>query len=161
MASEIERKFLVKRESWAAPEVGGVQFRQGYLSIDPERTVRVRIAGRDAFLTIKGLTRGIERREFEYRVPREDVETMLDELCVKPLIEKVRYRVEFSGRVWEVDEFFGENDGLLLAEVELPQAEAKVELPPWAGKEVSADPRYFNSNLARNPYKRWSNVEHR
>ncbi len=160
MASEIERKFLVKRESWPAPAAGGVRYRQGYLSTDPERTVRVRIAGGNAFITVKGLTRGIERHEFEYSVPLSDAAVMLDELCVRPLIEKVRYRIEFAGRVWEVDEFSGENEGLLLAEVELSTADAQVELPPWAGLEVSADPRYFNSNLAQNPYSRWRNVEH-
>jgi CYTH domain-containing protein len=161
MANEIERKFLVKRESWVAPADDGVMFRQGYLSVDPDRTVRVRIAGRDAFLTIKGRTRGIERREFEYRVPVEDAQAMLDELCLKPLIEKTRFRVAHSGRTWEVDEFFGDNAGLLIAEVELPAADAKVELPAWAGEEVSNDPRYFNSNLSRNPYRSWHDVDTR
>jgi CYTH domain-containing protein len=155
MASEIERKFLVKRESWPAPASPGVIYRQGYLSVVPERTVRVRIAGNEAFLTIKGLTRGIERIELEYPIPVEDGSVMLDELCIKPLIEKTRYRIPVGGMVWEVDEFAGDNAGLLLAEVELPTARTLVAIPPWAGAEVSDDPRYFNSNLATNPYSRW------
>jgi CYTH domain-containing protein len=156
MASEIERKFLVDAASWPCPASGGVRYRQGYLSTDPERTVRVRVAGEEAWLTIKGITRGISRSEYEYAIPVADAEAMLDQLCVKPLVEKTRYRVEFGGRVWEVDRFGGDNAGLLLAEVELPAADAPVALPPWAGREVSDDPRYFNSNLARNPYRGWA-----
>jgi adenylate cyclase len=156
MASEIERKFLVRRESWVAPTEGGLLFRQGYLSVDPARTVRVRIAGRNAFLTIKGLTRGIERLEFEYGISVNDAEQMLDLLCLHPLIEKVRYRVQFGSLSWEVDEFRGENEGLILAEVELPRSDLRITLPPWIGLEVSDDPRYFNSNLSRNPFRKWS-----
>ena len=155
MASEIERKFLVKRESWPAPAAPGVLYRQGYLSVVPERTVRVRIAGREAFLTIKGLTRGIERLELEYPIPIEDASVMLDELCIKPLVEKTRYRIPVDGLVWEVDDFAGDNAGLMIAEIELPDANAQVTMPAWAGAEVSDDPRYFNSNLASNPYSRW------
>ena len=149
----------MKRESWPAPLKPGVHYRQGYLSVDPERTVRVRIAGSNAFITVKGLTRGIERREFEYSIPPADAGVMLDELCTRPLVEKLRHRIIFAGLTWEVDEFLGENKGLLLAEVELPAPDARVELPPWAGLEVSDDPRYFNSNLSRNPYTRWGDVE--
>lgn len=155
MANEIERKFLVKRESWTPPAEGGVNYRQGYLSVEPARTVRVRIAGDNAFITVKGITSGIERMEFEYPIPVRDAGTMLDVLCVRPLVEKVRYRVPFAERVWEVDDFLGDNEGLLLAEVELPDRGAAVTLPAWIGKEVSGDPRYFNSNLAANPYSRW------
>ena len=157
MASEIERKFLVNREAWPTPSDSGVLYRQGYLSVDPERTVRVRIAGEDAFLTVKGLTRGIERLEFEYLIPVADATVMLDELCVKPLVEKTRYQIPVGRFTWEVDEFLGDNEGLMLAEVELRDKDALVEFPRWAGKEVSDDPRYFNSNLSRNPYSRWKN----
>jgi CYTH domain-containing protein len=161
MASEIERKFLVKRESWPAPAVPGVVYRQGYLSVVPERTVRVRIAGREAFLTIKGLTRGIERLELEYPIPVEDAVVMLDELCIKPLVEKTRYRIPVDGLVWEVDDFAGDNAGLMIAEVELADASMQIKMPAWAGDEVSADPRYFNSNLASNPYSRWKDGDGR
>ena len=157
MASELERKFLVNREAWPTPPDSGVLYRQGYLSVDPERTVRVRIAGEDAFLTVKGLTRGIERLEFEYLIPVADAAVMLDELCVKPLVEKTRYQIPVGRFTWEVDEFLGDNEGLMLAEVELRDKDALVEFPQWAGKEVSDDPRYFNSNLSRNPYSRWKN----
>lgn len=160
MASEIERKFLVNRESWPAP-AGGVVYRQGYLSVEPERTVRVRRAGADGFITIKGVTRGVERLEFEYAIPSRDADLLLDQLCLKPLIEKKRFRIEHAGHVWEVDEFFGDNQGLLLAEIELPASDTHFDLPPWAGAEVSDDPRYFNSNLVREPYTRWSNVGRR
>ncbi|HZK78019.1 MAG TPA: CYTH domain-containing protein [Gemmatimonadaceae bacterium] len=160
MASEIERKFLVNRELWPAPP-GGVTYRQGYLSVDPERTVRVRTVGPDAFITVKGLTRGVERLEFEYAIPAHDAQIMLDRLCLKPMIEKTRFRIEFAGHVWEVDEFMGDNAGLLLAEIELPASDTHFDMPPLAGAEVSGDPRYFNSNLVREPYKTWSDGERR
>lgn len=158
MAREIERKFLVKRDAWTHDPSQGTLYRQGYLSADPGRVVRVRIAGDDAYLTIKGITAGIERREFEYAIPVADATTLLDELCLQPLIEKTRYHVSFRGHVWDVDEFHGENDGLIIAEIELPRASATFEKPPWVGEEVSSDPRYFNSNLARHPYSRWGNA---
>lgn len=157
MASEIERKFLVNRELWPAPN-DGVVYRQGYLSVEKERTVRVRIAGRHAFLTIKGETRGVERLEFEYEIPVADATVMLDQLCLRPLIEKTRFKIEFAGHTWEVDEFHGDNDGLLMAEIELESTDTQFDTPPWAGAEVSDDPRYFNSNLSREPYSRWGNV---
>ncbi len=157
MASEIERKFLVNRELWPAPD-GGVLYRQGYLSVERERTVRVRIAGRHAFITIKGETRGVERLEFEYEIPVADATVLLDQLCLRPLIEKTRFRIDVAGHVWEVDEFHGENEGLLLAEIELAATDEKFEMPLWAGAEVSDDPRYFNSNLILEPYTRWGNV---
>lgn len=156
MATEIERKFLVRGELWRRDAAPGVRYRQGYLSIDPARAVRVRLAGADAFLTIKGPPAGIARTEFEYPVPPADAEFMLERLCISPLIEKWRFRVPFGGRIWEVDEFEGENEGLLLAEVELPAADARVAVPPWAGREVSDDPRYFNVNLVSHPYHAWA-----
>ena len=155
MAIEIERKFLVKHDMWRPDAAAGKRFRQGYLSTEAAHVVRVRAVGDQGFLTIKGATVGIERLEFEYPIPLADADVMLDRLCPAPLIEKVRHRVAFDGRVWEVDVFEGENAGLVLAEVELPAANAVVKLPPWVGLEVSDDPRYFNSNLARLPYTRW------
>lgn len=154
MAEEIERKFLVCNDSWR-PGVRGTLFRQGYLSTDPERTVRVRLEGERGVLTIKGLTRGISRAEFEYSIPAAEAAVLLDSLCLQPLIEKTRYRIEHAGQLWEIDEFAGDNAGLVLAEVELTCEEEAVELPPWAGAEVSTDPRYFNANLVGHPFCRW------
>lgn len=155
MAREIERKFLVAPDQWSPGATAGVRIRQGYLSTDPARIVRVRAAGDRAFVTIKGATSGIERAEFEYPVPPADAEWMLDHLCQRPLIEKTRYRVPFDGRTWEVDVFAGENAGLIIAEIELPSADAHPNLPPWVGAEVSHDPRYFNAALVAHPYRTW------
>jgi len=155
MATEIERKFLVQRDAWRADTAAGVRYRQGYLASFPSPVVRVRVAGDRGYLTIKGPTSGISRMEFEYPIPLADAEAMLDALCAAPLIEKVRYRVPYAGHTWEVDAFEGANAGLLLAEVELPAADAPVELPPWVGREVSDDPRYFNANLAVHPFAEW------
>jgi CYTH domain-containing protein len=154
MPIEIERKFLVVSEGWRHG-VTGTLFRQGYLCTDPERTVRVRLAGDRGTLTIKGKTEGISRAEFEYPIPAAEVADMLDRLCLRPLIEKKRYRLEHAGRVWEIDEFFGDNEGLILAEVELESEEALLELPPWIGREVSDDPRYYNASLVQHPYSKW------
>ena len=151
---EIERKFLVGNDSWR-PGASGTRFRQGYLSTDPERTVRVRLEGDRGVLTIKGPSRGISRAEFEYPIPAAEAATLLDTLCLQPLIEKTRYRVEHGGHLWEIDEFAGDNAGLVLAEVELSSEDEQVALPPWVGMEVSNDPRYFNANLARHPFSRW------
>jgi CYTH domain-containing protein len=156
VATEIERKFLVRRDVWRADSARGTAYRQGYLSDDPARTVRVRLAGAKATLTIKGVTRGIERAEFEYEIPPEDAVVLLETLCIRPLIEKTRYRLDHGGRTWEVDVFAGDNAGLIVAEIELPSADAQLELPPWVGAEVSDDARYFNSNLAKHPYTTWA-----
>lgn len=156
MGKEIERKFLVVPGAWRPDPAGGTRYRQGYLSTDPARVVRVRTDGERGFLTIKGRTTGFTRTEFEYPIPREDADAMLDHLSAGALIEKTRYRVDFAGRLWEVDVFEGENAGLVVAEVELPGETAAVTLPPWAGEEVSHDPRYFNSNLVQHPYTRWN-----
>jgi CYTH domain-containing protein len=154
MAKEIERKFLVSGESWkAAPP--GTTYRQGYLSSHPERSVRVRSDGKKATLTIKGLTRGATRDEFEYEIPPADADVLLDQLCERPLIEKTRYLVPFGGRTWEIDVFGGDNQGLVVAEVELPSEDQPLTLPPWAAREVTHDPRYFNANLVKNPFKNW------
>jgi adenylate cyclase len=152
MAVEIERKFLVSDPSWKTGN--GSLLRQGYLSKTPERTVRVRLADDAAWLTIKGITTGTSRAEFEYRIPCADAAELL-KLCDGPLLEKTRYRVEYRGHIWEVDEFHGDNEGLVVAEVELQQENESVELPPWIGDEVTNDVRYFNSNLARQPFRSW------
>ena len=156
MAREIERKFLVDTALWRATAAGTL-YRQGYLSSVKERVVRVRIAGDRGFLTIKGLTTGVSRLEFEYPIPLPDATVMLDQLCERPLIEKTRYREVYADRTWEIDVFHGDNDGLVVAEVEIANPEQKVELPRWAGAEVSNDPRYFNNNLAAHPYRYWRN----
>lgn len=154
MGIEIERKFLVSSNAWRKAAVG-VRFRQGYLSTDPERTVRVRLEGERGKLTIKGKSMGISRAEFEYDLPTEQAKQLLDTLCLRPLIEKTRYKVEHAGHLWEIDEFSGENRGLIVAELELAYAELAFERPGWLGREVSDDPRYFNSNLIQNPFSIW------
>ena len=155
MGKEIERKFLVKGDLWKQGATG-VAYRQGYLSTVKERTVRVRTVGARGYLTIKGLTVGVTRSEFEYEIPTVDANAMLDTLCERPLIEKNRYTIGHAGVTWEIDEFFGDNRGLVVAEVELNDEQQALTLPPWAGQEVSGDPRYFNSNLIKNPYTRWT-----
>ena len=155
MAKEIERKFLLSDDGWRQASDGGTRLRQGYLSTAPERNVRVRIKGEKAYLTVKGKTEGVTRLEFEYEVPLTDAETLLDKLCERPLIEKVRHRIEHGGRVWEIDEFGGENAGLVLAEVELEDENQTFEIPSWLGDEVSDDPRYYNASLIRAPYSTW------
>jgi CYTH domain-containing protein len=154
MGTEVERKFLVRSELWRAGAEGEI-YRQGYLAADPDRTVRVRVAGSRGTLTVKGRSAGLARAEFEYEIPVRDADEMLDTLCLRPLIEKIRYRVPHAGHTWEVDEFLGENRGLVLAEVELGDPAEGVELPEWAGREVSDDPRYYNANLMRHPFGRW------
>jgi CYTH domain-containing protein len=153
MAKEIERKFLVSDESWRAG-ASGCRYIQGYLSRDPERIVRVRQAGSSAYITIKGLAHGTTRQEFEYPIPFSDAEELM-EICLRPLIEKTRYVVEYGGKRWEVDEFHGVNKGLVLAEIELSREDEAVDLPPWIGKEVSRDSRYFNAYLTEHPYTQW------
>jgi adenylate cyclase len=152
MATEIERKFLVSGTEWKNGP--GTAYCQGYLNRSKERTVRVRIAGAQAFLTIKGLAQGISRLEFEYEIPLADAEQLLT-LCDGPLIQKMRYIVHHQGNCWEVDEFFGDNQGLVVAEIELQDENQRFERPAWVGAEVSDDARYFNSNLASQPYSQW------
>lgn len=156
MGKEIERKFLVIGEAWRELAQGTL-YRQGYLNSAKERTVRVRTVGDRAFLTIKGLTVGASRVEYEYEIPFEDGNFLLDNLAEKPIIEKKRYRIPQGKFVWEIDEFFGENQGLIVAEIELESEDEAFDRPEWAGQEVTGDPRYFNSNLIRHPYTRWQN----
>lgn len=154
MAVEIERKFLVKGDEWRSLATGTL-YRQGYIASGQNRTVRVRIAGEQAYLTIKGASAGISRAEYEYAVPLTDAAEMLDTLCDRPLIEKVRYKINWQGLLWEIDDFLGENQGLILAEVELSDPNQAIAIPDWIGQEVSSDPRYFNSNLAKHPFQSW------
>jgi len=154
MNVEIERKFLVEGERWR--KLGkGTQYRQGYLSIDLERTVRVRTDGVTGFITIKGISENARRDEFEYKIPVDDANRMLDILCISPLIEKTRYKITDKDMVWEVDEFWGVNEGLIIAEVELKEFNQNITLPDWIGKEVTDDPAYFNANLVKHPYSKW------
>jgi len=155
MAKEIERKFLVKLTAWT-PQSGGKYYKQGYLNSQKERVVRVRIAGDKGQLTIKGITTGVTRAEFEYAISIEDAGLMLDNLCEKPLIEKHRHKEVHGGKTWEIDVFHGDNEGLVVAEIELGSEDEAFERPTWLGEEVSSDPRYFNSNLLKNPYKSWA-----
>jgi CYTH domain-containing protein len=154
MGKEIERKFLLVGEEWRKLAEGTV-YRQGYLSTVKERTVRVRTIGDNGYLTVKGITIGASRLEYEYEISASDANEMLDELCEKPFIEKKRSKIEFGGLIWEVDEFFGENEGLVFAEVELDDENQEFEKPSWIGEEVTGDPRYFNSNLTKHPYSKW------
>lgn len=151
MALEIERKFLVTGDDWRH-QAEGVRMAQGYLSVDAGRTVRVRLAGNEAWVTIKGPTQGITRAEFEYPIPTDDAHGLLG-LCLPAVIDKTRHRVAFGAHVWEIDVFHGANEGLILAEVELADESVAPELPPWVGVEVSGDPRYCNSSLSSRPFQ--------
>jgi adenylate cyclase len=154
MGKEIERKFLIRGDAWRSL-AKGTSYRQGYLNSVKERTVRIRTIDDKAFLTIKGLTVGATRSEYEYEIPLEECNAMLDTLAEKPIIDKKRYKVPFGGLTWEVDEFFGDNAGLIVAEVELDSEDQVFNKPEWVGEEVTGDPRYFNSNLIKHPYTRW------
>jgi adenylate cyclase len=154
MAKEIERKFLVKDNTWRGQD-GGKHYRQGYLSTVKERTVRGRTTGDKGFITIKGISVGATRSEYEYEIPLADAIEMLDRLCERPLIEKTRYRILNEGLVWEIDEFEGGNRRLIVAEVELKDETQSITLPVWVGQEVTDDPRYFNGNLVANPFSQW------
>lgn len=152
MAQEIERKFLLCGDDWRnAP---AISIRQGYLSRDAARTVRVRTSGDNAWLTIKGKSKGAVRAEFEYAIPLADANALLA-LCERPLIEKNRHIIEYAGMTWEIDEFFGENRGLIVAEIELESEDQVFERPHWIGEEVTDDPRYYNSQLSLTPYSEW------
>ena len=154
MSVEIERKFLVLGSGWKA--LGqGVAIRQGYLSTNPDRVVRVRIEDKTATLTIKGRTQGMTRGEWEYAIPLAEADQLLNGLCERPLIEKTRTRIVYEGMVWEVDEFFGDNLGLVVAEIELESEEQAFSRPDWIAEEVTDDARYFNANLLRHPYTAW------
>ncbi|MGK7296102.1 MAG: CYTH domain-containing protein [Candidatus Wenzhouxiangella sp. M2_3B_020] len=155
MTKEIERKFLVATGDWRQSADAGTAMRQGYLCVGDDCTVRVRLAGDVARLTIKGASEGITRSEYEYEIPERDAREMLDSLCVGTPVVKTRYRVDHAGKVWEIDVFEGANAGLVLAEVELGSENESVEVPDWAGREVSDDERYYNAYLARHPFDSW------
>jgi adenylate cyclase len=152
---EIERKFLVTSQDWR-DLADGIDYRQGYLSTVKERTVRVRTVGQRGYLTVKGLTVGAMRSEFEYEIPRVDADQMIDHLCERPIIFKTRYTVPHRGHIWEIDDFHLENAGLIVAEVELSDQDEWFAMPPWIGKEVTGDPRYFNANLIAHPFSEWA-----
>jgi len=154
MAKEIERKFIVDTNKWQ-PEDAGFRVRQGYLPTSGKTTARVRITNDLAWLTIKGETTGAVRSEFEYPIPVADAHQILDELCVRPFIEKTRYLVSHAGVTWEVDVFKAENTGLIIAEVELTSEDQKIDLPPWVLAEVTHDPKYYNANLVNYPFRDW------
>ncbi|GGX67284.1 CYTH domain-containing protein [Litorimonas cladophorae] len=153
MAVEIERKFLVTGDAWKSGTP--TRLSQGYLASSKDSTVRIRLAGDLAWLTIKGPTVGISRAEFEYEIPATDAQQMLD-MCEGAIIEKTRWQVSYENLIWEVDEFFGENGGLVVAEIELRSEDQTFAKPDWVGEEVTDDPRYANSNLSVKPFTRWN-----
>ena len=155
MGMEIERKYLMASDDWRG-RADGVDYRQGYLSTVKERTVRVRTIADRGFLTVKGISTGASRREYEYEIPAREAHEMLDELCERPLIEKRRFEIPHAGLIWEIDEFSGDNAGLIIAEVELEREDQLIDVPSWIGEEVTGDPRYFNSSLVANPFSTWS-----
>ncbi len=155
MAREIERKFLVADDRWRAAVESSCRYRQGYLTEGGACSIRVRIAGGKANLNIKGSTLGVVRTEYEYALPLEDAEAMLDNFSLGIQIEKTRYFVRHEGHLWEIDVFEGANAGLVVAEIELDAVDEAFSLPPWVGREVSDDERYYNVYLARHPYSQW------
>jgi len=157
MAKEIERKFLVKSTAYRLL-AEAVEYRQGYICNTSKKVVRIRIAGSKAFITIKSASFGDTRDEFEYEIPHGDALQMLDKLCEKPIIQKTRRVIPFGNKTWVVDEFEGENEGLVVAEIELLFSEEPFVIPAWIGDEVTGDSRYYNSNLVLNPFKDWTNL---
>ena len=158
MALEIERKYRVRDTGYREEASRHDFIAQGFLSDDPGRVVRVRITGDKATLTIKSPMEGAVRKEYEYTIPAADARDLIEVVCLQPALSKTRYLVEHRGLTWEVDEFHGENEGLIIAEVELKEADDEPDLPSWVGSEVTADPRYYNANLVRNPYRLWKDV---
>ena len=156
MAVEIEHKFLIHDERWRQYVERSSRMRQGYLTSDAHCSVRVRVAEGQGYLNIKSGTLGIQRSEYEYPIPLADAEEILDTLCEQPLLEKTRHYVRFGGHLWEIDEFAGDNAGLIVAEIELSRPDEPFARPEWLGADVSHDKRYYNSQLARHPYRTWS-----
>jgi adenylate cyclase len=155
MGIEIEHKFLLANDDWRKLVHKSVHYRQGYLSAQPTCSIRVRISGQHAWLNIKSATIGNERMEFEYEIPCSDADVIIDTLCGKPIIEKVRHFVAVEDHIWEIDEFDGSNAGLIVAEIELGVSGESFSKPSWLGQEVTDDLRYYNNNLAKNPYSNW------
>ena len=154
MGIEIEKKFLLKNDDWRKL-AQGKEYRQGYLSSVKERTVRIRTIEDTGYLTIKGVSQGASRAEYEYVIPVDEANAMLDTLCEKPLIEKKRFKISYQGFIWEIDEFSGVNQGLIMAEVELASETQPFAKPEWIGVEVTQDSRYFNANLVHHPFNKW------
>lgn len=156
MAKEIERKYLIDVEKWQKLEKpAGQHYRQGYLVTDPQKTIRVRLTDTKGFLTIKGITVGAARSEYEYEIPVAEAKELLDNFSVSEL-SKIRYNINFKNKLWEVDEFLGDNAGLFVAEIELQSENEAFETPQWLGKEVTEDARYYNANLTLNPFRNWN-----
>lgn len=155
MGQEIERKFLVNHNKWQQIEKPiGNHFRQGYLFTEPNKTIRVRQTSEKGYLTIKGLSVGATRPEYEYEIPCNEATELLDNFAVSEL-SKIRYNIIFKGTLWEVDKFLGDNQGLIVAEIELKSEDEKFEIPDWIDREVTSEEKYYNSNLTQNPYKNW------
>lgn len=155
MGIEIERKFLVNKEKWdQVKKEKQSLYRQGYIVADPGKTIRVRLTDQEAFLTIKGQTVGISRAEFEYPIPVADGQQLLDSLC-GAVVSKIRYFITHEGNLWEVDVFLGDNEGLIVAEIELKEENESFPLPEWIAAEVTSEKKYSNSNLAKKPYITW------
>jgi CYTH domain-containing protein len=155
MGREIERKYLVKSQEWKK-DSKGILIKQGYLSTSLKRIVRVRIEGKKGFLTVKSMRSDILRDEFEYEIPYKDADYLLKNICIKPLIEKKRYKINFHGMTWEIDEFDGANKGLIIAEIELSSKSQQFEKPIWIGEEVTGEPKYLNVNLVKTPFNTWN-----
>ncbi len=154
MAKEIERKFLIDLDKLGTLE-NGTFIKQAYIATPDKTTVRLRLKGEDAYLTLKGANKGISRTEFEYAIPPEDAKAIMAELCTGPAIEKTRYLIEQGVHTWEVDIFYGDNDGLVVAEIELSSEDESFDKPDWVLEEVSGDPKYYNSSLLNNPFNKW------
>jgi adenylate cyclase len=154
MAQEIERKFLIDLDK-LGPLKNGIDIKQGYISTRDKTVVRARVAGDKAYLTLKGKNSGVTRTEFEYEIPVSDASQIISELCNGLIVEKTRYLISYSEHVWEVDIFHGDNDGLVVAEIELVSENTNFDKPVWVGKEVSGDVRYYNSSLLDNPFRTW------
>lgn len=157
MAKEIERKYLLKNDSWRQEVVNSEHYVQAYLANNKQCSVRIRICDDKADLNIKGMTIGVVRDEYEYTIPIEDARTMVETICLKPYIEKTRHFVQHAGKTWEIDEFEKENQGLIVAEVELEDTREEIQLPAWIGEEVTEDPKYYNVCLIQHPYSDWDN----
>lgn len=157
MKQEIERKFLLTDNSWKTEGIVGVDYKQAYLASNMDRTVRIRVAGSQGYITIKGPTieNSIAHAEYEYEIPKSDAEYLFNNLCEPGKVEKTRYKLPYGNHIWEIDVFYGDNEGLIMAEVEMESEHEDVLLPPWVGTEVTGNSQYANAMLAKNPYKNW------
>ncbi len=155
MPVEIERKYLLRNDDWRLNANHGTKFEQGYIIGSDKASVRVRTEGSKAFINIKSATLGVKRLEYEYAIPLDEAQELMTSLCEKPLVQKTRYIVIENGDEWEVDVFEGDNKGLVVAEIELQSEQQSIELPSWCGEEVSNDPKYYNVNLAKQPFSEW------